>query len=264
MNPVRALIFDVDGTLADTEEIHRQAFNAAFRSFDLDWDWEPMLYDRLLRVTGGKERLAHYIDSLPVCAAERGKLRLLIPDLHAIKTRFYRELIWLGQVRIRAGVRRLMLEAREAGVLLGIASTTSPQNIEPLIRAGFGSGAPNWFAAIASGDVVRHKKPAPDIYNVALASLGVSPANAIAVEDSAIGVESATRAGLFTLAIPSVWTRTQDFSAADLVLSSLGEPDAPLDEADERRLGAKYVSLNHLAALQVLRQPTRRVHGRSA
>jgi beta-phosphoglucomutase-like phosphatase (HAD superfamily) len=261
MNPVQALIFDVDGTLADTEEIHRQAFNAAFRSFDLQWDWDTVLYDRLLRVTGGKERLAHYIDSLPVRAAERGKLRLLIPGLHAAKTRFYRELIWLGQVRARAGVRRLMMEAREAGVLLGIASTTSQQNIEPLIHAGFGSGATAWFAAIATGDVVQHKKPAPDIYNVALATLGVSPASAIAVEDSAIGVESATRAGLFTLATPSVWTRTQDFSAADLVLSSLGEPDRPLDEADELRLGAKYLSLEHLAALHAAARTKRSLHG---
>ncbi|HET9391520.1 MAG TPA: HAD-IA family hydrolase [Steroidobacteraceae bacterium] len=262
MKPTEALIFDVDGTLADTEEVHRQAFNAAFRSFELEWNWDPALYGRLLRVTGGKERLAHYIDSLPVSVAERGKLRLLVPELHAAKTRCYRELIWLGQVHPRTGVRRLMMEAREAGVLLGIASTTSPQNIAPLIRAGFGAGALTWFATIATGDVVRQKKPAPDIYNVALAALGVSPARAIAIEDSAVGVQSATRAGLFTVAIPNVWTRGQDFSAADLVLGSLGEPDQPLDAADERRLGEKYLSIGHLAALHGATQSKRRVHGR--
>lgn len=262
MKLTEALIFDVDGTLADTEEVHRQAFNAAFRSFELPWNWDRGLYDRLLGVTGGKERLAHYIDSLPLATAERGKLRLLVPELHATKTRFYRELLWLGKVRARAGVRRLMVEAREAGVLLGIASTTSPQNIEPLIRAGFGAGAVTWFATIATGDVVRHKKPAPDIYNVALAALGVSAARAIAIEDSAIGVQSARRAGLFTLAVPSLWTRSQDFSAADLVLGSLGEPDEPLDPDDEQRLGEKYLSLEHLAALHAAAGSNRSVHGR--
>ena len=142
-----------------------------------------------------------------------------------------------------------MLEARDAGIRVAIATTTSPENIEPLIVAGFGYQALSWFDAIAAGDVVANKKPAPDIYNVALKSLGVAPACAIAVEDSAIGVTSAKAAGLFTVATPSLWTHHQDFTAADLLLASLGDPAEPLDPADEKRLGAKYLSLSRLQAL---------------
>jgi HAD superfamily hydrolase (TIGR01509 family) len=249
MMSCEALIFDVDGTLADTEEVHRQAFNLAFGACRLDWIWDTPLYGELLRVTGGKERIASYIDRLPLPATQRRSLNDLIPEIHRAKTRLYRELIEVGHVRPRAGVRRLLMEARDAGIRIAIASTTSPENIEPLITAGFGRQALNWFDTIAAGDLVANKKPAPDIYNVALKSLGVHPARAIAVEDSAIGVTSAKAAGLFTVATPNIWTQTQDFTAADLLLGSLGDPAEPLEPADQRRLGARFLSLDRLAAL---------------
>lgn len=251
-----ALIFDVDGTLADTEEVHRQAFNLAFGACRLDWIWDAPLYGELLQVTGGKERIACYIEGLRLPLTERRGLNDLIPEIHRAKTRLYRELIQVGHVRPRAGVRRLMMEARDAGVRVAIATTTSPENIEPLIAAGFGRQALNWFDAIAAGDVVANKKPAPDIYNVALKSLGVAPACAIAVEDSAIGVTSAKAAGLFTVATPSTWTHNQDFTAADLLLSSLGDPEEPLDPAEERRLGARFLSFERLAALHSAKATT--------
>jgi HAD superfamily hydrolase (TIGR01509 family) len=245
----QALIFDVDGTLADTEEVHRQAFNLAFGACGLDWIWDAPLYCELLRVTGGKERIASYIERLPLPATQQHGLTGLIPEIHRAKTRLYRELIEVGQVRARSGVRRLMMEARSTGIRVAIASTTSPENIEPLITAGLGREALKWFDAVATGDVVANKKPAPDIYNVALKSLGVDPERAIAVEDSAIGVASAKSAGLFTVATPNIWTRTQDFNAADLLLGSLGDPEEPLAPADEARLGAPFLSLERLAAL---------------
>jgi beta-phosphoglucomutase-like phosphatase (HAD superfamily) len=244
-----ALVFDVDGTLADTEDAHRQAFNRAFGLHGLTWLWDPGLYGELLQVTGGKERIAGYITLLDVPAAEQLRLKALIPELHAAKTRFYTQLIALGQVRPRTGVRRLMIEARAAGVRLAIASTTSPENIGPLLVASFGPDARQWFTTIASGDIVPNKKPAPDIYRVALAELGIHPQRAVAFEDSAIGVQAAKGAGLFTVATPNIWTRQQDFSRADLVLSSLGDPQCPLDLVDERRLGAKYLDLEQLAVL---------------
>lgn len=249
MKRCEAIIFDVDGTLADTEEVHRQAFNLAFGSCRLDWVWDAKLYAELLQVTGGKERIASYIQRLQRPAAEQRWLVELIPEIHRAKTRLYRELLEVGQVRARSGVRRLLLEARTAGIRVAIASTTSPENIEPLITAGLGPQAMSWFDTIAAGDIVSKKKPAPDIYNVALQSLGIQPACAIAVEDSAIGVESAKAAGLFTVATPSLWTQAQDFSEADLLLGSLGDPEEPLTPADERRLGAKYLSFERLAAL---------------
>jgi HAD superfamily hydrolase (TIGR01509 family) len=255
-----ALIFDVDGTLADTEEVHRQAFNLAFGACRLDWIWNAPLYAQLLQVTGGKERIASYIEQLHLPATDRSFLTDLIPEIHRAKTRLYKELIQVGHVRPRAGVRRLLMEARDAGIRVALATTTSPENIEPLITAGFGRQALHWFDAIAAGDVVAHKKPAPDIYNVALKSLGLDPSRAIAVEDSAIGVASAKAAGLFTVATPSLWTHNQDFTAADLLLSSLGDPAEPLAPADEQRLGAKFLSIERLAALHAaaIAQPARR------
>jgi HAD superfamily hydrolase (TIGR01509 family) len=244
-----ALVFDVDGTLADTEELHRQAFNEAFFACGINWRWGPALYADLLQITGGKERIAGFLSQQRVSAADRGRLLRLIPQIHATKTRLYQELVALGHLRPRDGVLRLMMEARAAGLKLAIASTTSPENVESLLTSSFGSDAPGWFAAIATGDVVAKKKPAPDIYDLALQQLGVAPQRAIAFEDSAIGVRSAKAAGLFTVATPSLWTIGQDFSRADVVLTSLADPERPLYAVDELRIGAKYLGLDQLETL---------------
>ncbi len=249
MTPFDALIFDVDGTLADTEELHRQAFNEAFFACGVGWRWGPALYAELLRTTGGKERIATYISQLQLPAAERGWLLRLIPELHAAKTHLYREMVAQGHARPRPGVKRILLEARAAGLQLAIASTTSPENVDSLLMSSFGPEVPGWFDVIATGDVVPKKKPAPDIYNLALERLGVAPERAIAFEDSQIGVQSARAAGLFTVATPSLWTIGQDFSEADIVLTSLADPERPLYAMDEIRVGAKYLGLGQLASL---------------
>ena len=244
-----ALVFDVDGTLADTEELHRQAFNEAFFACGIDWRWGPALYAELLQITGGKERIAEYISRHQMPASERGRLLRLVPQMHAAKTRIYRELVALGHLHPRPGVVRLMKEARATGVKLAIASTTSPENVESLLWSSFGIEASRWFSAVATGDVVPRKKPAPDIYNLVLEKLGISPERAIAFEDSAIGVRSAKAAGLFTIATPTLWTIGQDFALADLVLTSLADPDKPLYATDELRIGAKCLGLEQLAVL---------------
>jgi HAD superfamily hydrolase (TIGR01509 family) len=251
---IETLIFDVDGTLADTEETHRQAFNEAFCAYGLDWKWAPDLYAELLQVTGGKERIASYLDRLQLAAPERRRLLRLIPEIHSTKTRLYTELVALGRPQLRAGVGRLMEEARAAGIQLAIASTTSPENVESLITTSFGREALRWFSAIVTGDVVSRKKPAPDIYDLTLATLRVMPRHAVAFEDSAIGVAAAKAAGLFTVATPSPWTAGQDFAAADLVLPSLADPDAPLEPADEWRIGAAFLGLEQLATIHAAAQ----------
>jgi HAD superfamily hydrolase (TIGR01509 family) len=245
---IEALLFDVDGTLADTEEAHRRAFNAAFEHHGLKWEWSVEMYADLLRVTGGKERIGHYIAALSLLPADEARLRRLIPALHATKTRLFTEVIEQGNVPARPGVRRLMMEALAAGVRLGIASTTSPENVQALLTACLAPDASTWFSVIATGDVVSRKKPAPDIYQLALTKLSVLPEHVIAVEDSAIGVRAAKAAGLFTVATPSRWTARQDFSAADLVLPSLGDPDQPLGAPASRRIGAKYLGVEQLRA----------------
>lgn len=244
---IEALIFDVDGTLADTEEAHRQAFNDAFRAHGLDLCWSRELYRELLQVTGGKERLAAFFHRIPLAAGERMRLSGLIPRLHATKTSFYRESMERGKVPLRSGVRRLMAEARAAGVRLAIASTTSPDNVSALLEGALGYGALNDFSVIATGDAVPRKKPAPDIYLLALSRLGITARRAVAFEDSAIGVAAAKAAGLLTVATPSDWTRNQDLSTADLLLPCLADPASPLGAADAWRIGAPYLGLEQLA-----------------
>lgn len=251
---IAALIFDVDGTLADTEETHRQAFNAAFLEHELYWDWSPHQYTELLHTSGGKERIAVYVDSLPLPAAEKKRLKGLVQLIHDTKTRIYGELIGDGRAPLRPGVGRLLREARAAGVRLAIASTTTSANAEALIRAQLGVDARHWFEVIACGDLVPHKKPAPDIYVRALGMLRLPAAACVAIEDSLNGLAAAKAAGLFTVVTPNFWSAAQDFGAADLVLHSLGDADTPLDAGCAKRLGAPYLSLARLQELHAAAQ----------
>lgn len=254
---LQALILDVDGTLADTEETHRQAFNTAFRMHSLDWVWGNARYADLLQVTGGKERIAHHIDSLDIAPAAKARLVGMIPLIHRTKTSLFAEFMRFGRLQPRPGIQRLIGEARANGIRVAIASTTSAANVDALITtifgaifgASFGRDALQWFSVIATGDVVARKKPAPDIYRLALDGLGLAPWQAIAIEDSQIGVEAATAAGLVTIATPTRWTAAQNFDAADLVLASLGDPDDPLAARDACRIGANYLGMQQLAAL---------------
>lgn len=224
---LEALIFDVDGTLADTEEAHRQAFNAAFIELELWWDWGPPLYAQLLRISGGKERIAHYIETLPATALERARLRELVSLIHSTKTRIYKELVENFRLPLRPGAAKLVREARAAGLKLAIASTTTPANVEALLTAALGRGAMSWFATIASGDIVANKKPAPDIYRLALQGLRLPAERCIAFEDSVNGLRAARAAGLFTVVTPTRWNIGQDFRDAQLVLNSFEEIDLP-------------------------------------
>jgi HAD superfamily hydrolase (TIGR01509 family) len=225
---LKALIFDVDGTLADTEDAHRCAFNAAFEEHGLEWNWSKPKYADLLLTAGGKERLAAYVDSLSVTPDERRALRERIAAIHHSKTEHYTRMISEGQVPLREGVARLIGEAKRAKIRLAIASTTTLANIDALLRINLGSEARELFAVIGAGDEVPRKKPAPDIYEYVLRKLAEPGADCAAIEDSALGLKAAKAAGLFTIVTPSYWTRGEDFSEADLVLPSLGSPGRPL------------------------------------
>ena len=231
---IKALIFDVDGTLADTEEAHRQAFNTAFERHRLGWRWSVRQYARLLATAGGKERLAAFIDSLPVWPSERRLLAARIPEIHQTKTAIYARLIEEGAAPLREGVERLLEAAERAGLELAIASTTTLANIEALLGAALGAGAIRRFAIVGTGGDAARKKPAPDIYRFVLRELRLAAADCVALEDSSQGLKAAKAAGLFTLVTPSRWTAGEDFAAADWVLSSLASCERPLEEMERR------------------------------
>ncbi len=244
---LRALLFDVDGTLADTEEVHRVSFNDAMRELGLPHAWDEAAYAALLAVPGGKERLAHYAASLP--AAEGDRLRSRLPELHARKTELYTRRVARGGCPLRPGIERLLDEAAEAGVLLGIATTTSAPNVTALLEATLGPGGPGRFATVACGDMVAAKKPAPDVYRLALAALGVQAGEAIAFEDSSPGLRASKAAGLFTVVTPTRWTRDQPLDAADVLVPHLGDPGCPLPPPHDVLAAGPFLTLARLATL---------------
>jgi HAD superfamily hydrolase (TIGR01509 family) len=244
---LKALIFDVDGTLADTEEAHRCAFNESFAQHGLDWNWSKPLYAELLLTTGGKERIAAYVATLDLPAERRSALLGEIPVLHAAKTQRYMQIVASGGVPLRDGVERLLREARDGGVALGIATTTSRENIVALLQTTLGAQAITWFQAISAGDDVPRKKPAPDVYFDALRKLEAEPADCVALEDSVNGLRAAKAAGLYTIVTPSYWTRDEDFSAADLLLPSLGSSARPLTHRPAMLAGGTVLGLEGIA-----------------
>jgi HAD superfamily hydrolase (TIGR01509 family) len=255
---LKALIFDVDGTLADNEEVHRRSFNAAFAERGLDWNWSQPLYARLLRVAGGKERLAHYIGSIDLPHERRAELYASVGEIHALKTAHYTRNIRNGAAPLRDGVARLIEEAARAGVALAIASATTMTNLEALLKAHLGPDALRKFQVFGCDDQVPNKKPAPDIYRWVMAQLGVSAAQCVAMEDSNNGLRAAKAAGIFTIVTPSYWTRGEDFSLADLVLPSLGSAARPLPHDIAAALGNSVLGLK-----EIDRQLTGEVDARS-
>jgi beta-phosphoglucomutase-like phosphatase (HAD superfamily) len=231
---IKGLIFDVDGTLADTEEAHRCSFNRAFEQHGLAWHWSADEYARLLKVTGGKERIGAYVDSLPMDVAERHALKAQIPAIHQTKTDNYTQMVGEGQVPLREGVVHLIDEAKRAGVSVSIATTTSLANIEALLTVNLGPGALDSFSVIGAAEQAQRKKPAPDVFAYVLKELQESAADCVAIEDSANGLAAAKAAGLFTVVTPSPWTRGENFESADLVLSSLGSSPHPLRDIENR------------------------------
>ncbi len=249
MNGLTTLLLDVDGTLAETEDIHRQSFNRSFKQAGLDWHWSPELYGELLAVTGGKERIRHYLRSyLPDFDVDI-KLDEYIAGLHAAKTAIYTTTVASGGVPMRPGVRRLLAEARKAGLRLAIATTTTPVNVTALLHHNLAADSEHWFDVIAAGGVVAAKKPAPDIYYYAMEKLAVHPHECLAIEDSANGLYSAQDAGVTTLVTVSQYTRGQDFEGAALVLDQLGEPDSPFKVISGDAGDHTYVNVDLLQEL---------------
>jgi HAD superfamily hydrolase (TIGR01509 family) len=256
MAELEALIFDVDGTLADTErDGHRVAFNRAFEEAGLDWAWSVALYGKLLAVTGGKERIRYYLDHFNTDFARPADLNGFIAALHASKTAHYTRMLSQGMIPMRNGVKRLLQEARQAGLRLAIATTTTPANVSALLQHSLDPDAEDWFEVIAAGDIVPAKKPAPDIYIWALQRMGLKGDACIAFEDSHNGVRSASGAAIASILVTTNgYTAEDDFSGAQVVVDQFGEPGQPF----EVKLGE--VDNHQFVDLALLKK----LHGRTA
>jgi len=223
---IKAIIFDVDGTLADTEDGHRKSFNEAFAECGLDWNWDVALYDKLLKVTGGKERIKYFISDFLQDFAKPDDFESFVKNLHAVKTRYYTNMLGEGHIPLRPGIRQLIHDAHTAGIALAIATTTTPENVSALLEVGLGKDWERYFAANGCGDIVPHKKPAPDIYFWVLEKLDLSADECIALEDSENGLRSSLSAGIKTFVTTNHYTRNQNFAGAAGVFDDLKDLSA--------------------------------------
>ena len=225
MAELKAVIFDCDGVLAETEKDgHRVAFNKVFEEEGLGVQWDIGEYGELVEVAGGKERMKHYFQK----NADKLKGKVvddaLIAKMHKRKTDVFTQLVEEGRMPAREGIARIIDEAHEKGMKLCVCSTSNEQSVIFLIKALFGEERYRKFDSILAGDVVKAKKPAPDIYNMAKQQYGLSGGECVVIEDSRNGLLAAKAAGMHCVVTVSYYSYSEDFSEADLVVSSLGDP----------------------------------------
>lgn len=241
----KVLIFDCDGVLADTEQYgHLPAFNQMWRQAGVPWEWSVEEYGRKLKIGGGKERMSSlfldpdFLRAYTPPADEQGR-RDLIAEWHKRKSAIYQRIIASGTIPPRSGVKRLSEEAIARGWTLAVASTSAQQSVESVLRRAVGETTAARFALVLAGDIVRAKKPAPDIYLLAAERLGVAAHQCVVVEDSNNGVEAAAAAGMPCVVTVSGYTRDEDFSSAAIVLTCLGDPDGERCEVLANRSAAR-------------------------
>jgi HAD superfamily hydrolase (TIGR01509 family) len=220
---MKAIIFDVDGTLADTEDGHRKSFNKAFAECGLDWSWDVTMYDKLLKVTGGKERIKYFVSDFLQGFDKPADYDGFVKNLHAVKTLHYTAMLREGHIPLRPGIKQLIAETHAAGITLAIATTTTPENVSALLEVALGKDWERYFSANGCGDIVPHKKPAPDIYFWVMEKLGVKAEDCIALEDSENGLRSSLAAGIKTYVTINRYTRNQSFTGATAVFDDLSD-----------------------------------------
>lgn len=227
----KALIFDCDGVLGDTEQYgHLPAFNQMWKEMGVLWEWSVKDYGRKLKIGGGKERMSvlfhepEFLRAYPEAPTTVEGQKEMVAAWHKRKSAIYKEIINSGKIPPRSGVRRVSEEALSRGWTLAVASTSAPESVDAVLRHTMGEKTASRFALVLAGDCVKAKKPAPDIYLLAAEKLGAPPSQCVVVEDSSNGVEAAGGAGMKCVVTVSGYTREEDFSKAVIVLTCLGDP----------------------------------------
>ena len=224
MSKIKAVFFDQDGVIIDTErDGHRVSFNMTFKEFGFTDEWSVEYYHELLQIAGGKERMKHHWKtkgfSKPLTEEE---IDNLVKEMHKRKTALFVELIETGKLPLRPGIHRFMKEAMESGLKIAICTTSNEQAAKAITEKVLSDIK---FDIVLAGDVVQKKKPDPEIYNLALSKLGLTPDEAFVVEDSKNGVNAAKGAGLKVIVTTNGYTEKEDVNAGDVIVSSLGDVD---------------------------------------
>ena len=237
MIQIQAIVFDIDGTLADTEDIHRQAFNQAFKETGLNWHWDQKKYRELLAISGGRERIDFY------ATQQANEINISAHALHAKKSDIYLAKLKQSNIKLRIGVERLLDEAIKNNIPLGIATNSSKANLDRLFEITLGSAAKRHFNTIITKDMVIEKKPLPGVYIQTIKNLGVDPSKCIAIEDTQNGNQAALKAGFKTVITTHQFTTDSCFSGASLVINQLGNPNNPCHNTQGNMYGKEYVDL---------------------
>ncbi len=239
MAQIKAIFFDQDGVIIDTErDGHRVAFNQTFKEFGYDFEWSVEQYHELLQISGGKERMRHYLHTKGFGADVKPEEEDdIIKAMHKKKTQTFIELIESGKLPLRPGVKRLMQEAMDAGLRLVVCTTS---NEKAAHAVAYKILKDITFEFVFAGDIVGKKKPDPEIYNLALEKTGLKPDECMVVEDSRNGVLAANAAGLYIVATTNVYTENEDLSDANLVVTCLGDPDGEKGELKQGGEGLDY------------------------
>ena len=221
---IKAIFFDQDGVIIDTErDGHRVAFNETFKHYGYDFEWDVDYYHELLQVAGGKERMKHHMHTkgfgVEVKPEDEDEL---IKEMHKYKTQTFVELIQSGKLPLRPGVKRFMQEGMDAGLTLGVCTTS---NVKSAQAVAYNILKDIKFEFVLAGDMVKVKKPDPEIYNMALERTGLKPDEVVVIEDSRNGVLAAKAAGLYIVATTNGYTENEDLSDSDIIVTTLGDPD---------------------------------------
>ena len=239
MSKIKAVFFDQDGVIIDTErDGHRIAFNRTFKEFGYDFEWDVEYYHELLQVAGGKERMKHHLNTKGFGVEIKPEdVDDHIKSMHLRKTAIFVEMIESGELPLRPGVKRLMKEVNDAGLILGVTTTS---NVRAAKAVAYGVLKEIDFEFILAGDMVSKKKPDPEIYHTAIEKTGLTPDECVVIEDSRNGVLAAHGAGIHIVATTNIYTASEDLSDSDIIVTTLGEPDGVKGELIQSGPGLDY------------------------